>query len=165
MPPVGFEPTISAGERPQTYALVVTKFTIYIFLQGSSFCQCICFNITNRTETSQFCWLCSVCVLCYGNFELVQMLGHVVLKPYTCYDVLKKPNTREINSYISSVCPWNIFKTSFSIKFEGVKPFDCAFIDPNVHDARCRLNGSNCGFAECDIAVAGGGRGEDPRMS
>ena len=23
MPPVGFEPTISAGERPQTYALVL----------------------------------------------------------------------------------------------------------------------------------------------
>jgi len=32
MPPVGFEPTISAGERPQTYALdrAATKQTTYI---------------------------------------------------------------------------------------------------------------------------------------
>jgi len=31
MPPVGFEPTISAGERPQTYALdrVATEIGIY----------------------------------------------------------------------------------------------------------------------------------------
>jgi hypothetical protein len=34
MPPVGFEPTISAGERPQTYALdrAVTGTGIYIYI-------------------------------------------------------------------------------------------------------------------------------------
>ena len=33
MPPVGFEPTISAGERPQTYALdrAVTGITVFNF--------------------------------------------------------------------------------------------------------------------------------------
>ena len=37
MPPVGFEPTISAGERPQTYALdraaIGTGYAKYITLQ------------------------------------------------------------------------------------------------------------------------------------
>ena len=34
MPPVGFEPTISAGERPQTYVLdrVATGTGIYIYV-------------------------------------------------------------------------------------------------------------------------------------
>jgi len=34
MPPVGFEPTISAGERPQTYALdrAATGTGIYIYI-------------------------------------------------------------------------------------------------------------------------------------
>ena len=34
MPPVGFEPTISAGERPQTYALdrAATGIDSYIYI-------------------------------------------------------------------------------------------------------------------------------------
>jgi len=36
MPPVGFEPTVSAGERPQTYALdraaIGTGIYIYIYI-------------------------------------------------------------------------------------------------------------------------------------
>jgi len=31
MPPVGYEPTISAGERPQTYALVRTANGILLY--------------------------------------------------------------------------------------------------------------------------------------
>ena len=38
MPPVGFEPTISAGERPQSYALdraaPGTGLFIYLFIYG-----------------------------------------------------------------------------------------------------------------------------------
>ena len=38
MPPVGFEPTISAGERPQTYALdraaTGTGYFVLYFIQG-----------------------------------------------------------------------------------------------------------------------------------
>ena len=39
MPPVGFEPTISAGERPQTYALdrAATGTGIYVVLVGNFF--------------------------------------------------------------------------------------------------------------------------------
>ena len=55
MPPVGFEPTISAGERPKTYALdraatgIGTKFgerlkLLWIFF----FCQSPCFSFSDR---------------------------------------------------------------------------------------------------------------------
>jgi hypothetical protein len=33
----------------------------------------------------------------------------------------QKTNTRELNTCISSACPWNVFKTGVSWKFEGVK--------------------------------------------
>ena len=38
MPPVGFEPAISAGERPQTYALdhAATGTGMYLFLYSSN---------------------------------------------------------------------------------------------------------------------------------
>jgi len=40
MPPVGFEPTISAGERPQTYALDrATTGTGRIVLLGDQYAQ------------------------------------------------------------------------------------------------------------------------------
>ena len=37
MPPVGFEPTISAGERLQTYALDLAATGI-----GKNMCVCVC---------------------------------------------------------------------------------------------------------------------------
>ena len=43
MPPVGFEPTISAGERPQTYALdraaTGTGLLLYITQHKFIFCK------------------------------------------------------------------------------------------------------------------------------
>ena len=46
MPPIGFEPTISAGERPQTYALdrAATGTGIYIH------------NFLNLNKVLEFCW-------------------------------------------------------------------------------------------------------------
>jgi hypothetical protein len=42
MPPVGFEPTISAGERPKTYALDLagtgTGFVVFILYLNQSLC-------------------------------------------------------------------------------------------------------------------------------
>jgi len=37
MPPVGFEPTISAGERPQTYALDCTGRITILYIPSLSF--------------------------------------------------------------------------------------------------------------------------------
>jgi hypothetical protein len=37
MPPVGFEPTISAGERPQTYALDRTGRITVLYILSLSF--------------------------------------------------------------------------------------------------------------------------------
>ena len=34
MPPVGFEPTVSAGERPQTYALGLAATGTYVSYGG-----------------------------------------------------------------------------------------------------------------------------------
>ena len=53
MPPVGFEPTISKGERPQTYALdrAATGTGIYIYIY-IYICVCVCVYVltfTNRT--------------------------------------------------------------------------------------------------------------------
>ena len=46
MPPVGFEPTISAGERPQTYALDRAATWTDIYLVISSFSQPNADNVT-----------------------------------------------------------------------------------------------------------------------
>ena len=42
MPPVGFEPTISAGERPQTYALD----------RAATGTGCVFFNIKSKIDIS-----------------------------------------------------------------------------------------------------------------
>ena len=54
MPPVGFEPTISAGERPQTYALDRAATGTGCFLCWLS-------------QILIFCWCQSVCLSTYSN--------------------------------------------------------------------------------------------------
>ena len=54
MPPMGFEPTISAGERPKTYALdrAVTGTGI-ITLRGRKSINCFCFHVTFAFKSSE----------------------------------------------------------------------------------------------------------------
>ena len=71
MPPVGFEPTISAGERPQTYALdraATGAGNIYIYIY---ICVCVCIHTHTHTlshththtHTLHTCVCVCVCVL------------------------------------------------------------------------------------------------------
>jgi len=57
MPPVGFEPTISTGERPQNYALdraatgiddqkTITDIILRLFLTNGRIFRSLCFNLT-----------------------------------------------------------------------------------------------------------------------
>jgi hypothetical protein len=70
MPPVGFEPTISAGERPKTYALdrAATGF-------GIGFCYYIHWS---QFITERFTWdvFCNFYAICFRNF--VRLIGRVV---------------------------------------------------------------------------------------
>ena len=52
MPPVGFEPTISAGERPQTYALdrAATGTGLYTRRWNNYFCQVLNGEISAGNE-------------------------------------------------------------------------------------------------------------------
>ena len=55
MPRVGFEPTISAGERPKTYALdrPATGTGIYIYIYIYIYvCVCVCMYVCARVYTS-----------------------------------------------------------------------------------------------------------------
>ena len=55
MPPVGFEPTISTGERPKTYVLdrAVTG-TVIVLLGIQVFILCGCLKIQDRNMSSKY---------------------------------------------------------------------------------------------------------------
>jgi len=66
MPPVGFEPTISADERPQTYALDLAA-------TGTGM-DCTYSNINpKRCNVTQFI-LTGNCFTCFGQSDKYQML-------------------------------------------------------------------------------------------
>ena len=63
MPPVGFEPTISADKRPQNYALnhMATGIEIYIYIYiYISIFVCVCFNIISLPAEMTIKWTHSI---------------------------------------------------------------------------------------------------------
>ena len=93
MPPVGFEPTISAGERPQTYALDhaatgTDKYIIYIYI-CMYVCVCVymyvCVCIYIHTHT-HICVCVCVCVrVCVSfNWEIISLGSAIILCVLLC---------------------------------------------------------------------------------
>jgi len=83
MTPVGFEPTISTGERPQTYALDRTgRITILYILSLSFLCVCLDFLVGDGEVIP--CLLTELSCLFALHFLLLIMFLHRLIKNVDC---------------------------------------------------------------------------------